>query len=278
MKKLFLLLPVLTMMLACGSDDDYGPSWRDRDYHENNNQGDGDDRDPNDFGVYPSDNHAYVDLGLSVLWATCNVGATSEEQPGGYYFWGDPTGTATLEYMIENDPAKQYSYICGSDYDIVHVMWGEKWRMPTPDEREELFDNCTFRWKRVNNVWGALFTSQVKGFEGNSIFLPAVGGYDGDSLVDHGIAGYYWTDELGEDNEGVYVHSIVFDEQKPYYDGWNSLDARLPVRPVFGDVPSDGNSQGSKKVRARAAKTIMQPRSDRKGFATRTQKRQSSLR
>ena len=266
MKKTFLLLPLLAMLLACGGDDASGPSWRDRDYRNegNNNQGNN-DKDPNDFGEYPSDNHAYVDLGLSVLWATCNIGSSSQEQPGGYYFWGDPTGTATLQYLIEHDPAKQYQYIGGTNYDIAHVMWGEKWRLPTPDEREELIDNCSFQWRRINGIFGAEFTSKVKGFEGKSIFLPAAGGMEADTLIDEGVCGYYMTDETGEDQEGLYVHSLNFDEQgvfvhtfggvKPY-ECWASLDAKMSVRPVFGDVPAD---PGQSKQKVRSARAAAQP-------------------
>ena len=294
MKKTLLLLPLLAMMLACGGDDGYGPSWRDRDYRdEGNNQGgnnqggnnhdDNNGKDPNDFGEYPTDNHAYVDLGLSVLWATCNMGATKPEQIGGYYFWGDPTGTATLEYMIANDPAKQFDYIGGSDYDIVHVMWGEKWRLPTPDEREELIDNCTFQWRRINGVVGAMFTSTVKGFEGNSIFLPAAGGVEGDSIIDAGLCGYYMTDELGSDEEGLYVHSLNFDELGVFvhtfggsnpYECWASLDAKMSVRPVFGDVPkTSGNNQGGNKSRAARAAAQSVHRNMSKGLATTSTRR-----
>ena len=291
MKRMFLLLPAMALLLACGGSDDHGPSWRDR---GNNNQGQNqgqDQNDPNDFGEYPSDSHAYVDLGLSVLWATCNVGATREEQSGGYYFWGDPTGMATLADMIANDSRITTDYICGTEFDIAHVMWGEKWRLPTPDEREDLIENCSFQWKRVNGVVGALFTSKVKGFEGNSIFLPAVGGIDGDSLVNYGLMGYYMTDELGRDEEGTYVHSLNFDELGVFahtfnsvpYECWASLDARMPVRPVFGDVPKSNNGSqkgGGEKTRAtRAAKqgTTLVMRSHDKGFGTRTTARQMQI-
>lgn len=289
MKKLFFLMPVMALLLACSGDDDHGPSWRDRtDNGHGQEQGHGQEgqNDPNDFGEYPSNSHAYVDLGLSVLWATCNVGATREEQSGGYYYWGDPTGTATLEEMIANDSRITSNYICGTEFDIAHVMWGEKWRLPTPDEREDLIENCTFQWKRVNGVLGALFTSKVKGFEGNSIFLPAAGGVDVDSLVDYGFMGYYMTDELGHDEQGAYVHTLNFDELGVFahtldsspYECWASLDARLTVRPVFGDVPktNNGSQDGGKK--ARSKKTVSKGqqtvvRSAEKGFPTQANRR-----
>ena len=33
----------------------------------------------------------YVDLGLSVKWATCNLGAATPEEIGNYYAWGETT-------------------------------------------------------------------------------------------------------------------------------------------------------------------------------------------
>ncbi len=79
--------------------------------------------------------HEYVDLGLSVKWATCNVGATKPEEYGNYYAWGE---TATKsEYTEDNSLTygKQMRDISGNaQYDAATANWGGTWRMPTNDE------------------------------------------------------------------------------------------------------------------------------------------------
>ena len=94
-----------------------------------------------------------VDLGLSVKWATCNVGANSPEEYGNYYAWGDTIekriyDIETYKYIIvSNDGARQdlqqniNSNICGTSNDVAHVKLGEGWRMPTMDEIKELCES-----------------------------------------------------------------------------------------------------------------------------------------
>ena len=127
-----------------------------------------------------------VDLGLSVKWASCNLGATKPEEYGDYYAWGE-TETKT-EYTEEN-----YKYwknretgefadigheISGTQYDVVNVKWGNGWRMPTMLELFELQDKCKWEWTTLNGVDGF----KVTGSNGNSIFMSATGYYADDCI------------------------------------------------------------------------------------------------
>lgn len=139
--------------------------------------------------------HEYVDLGLSVKWATCNVGADSPENYGNYYAWGETVtkneyNFDTYKYYNNNTGCVNLgSNISGTQYDVAYVKWGGSWRMPTLDEIKELIDNCTWEWTTYNGVSGALVTAS----NGNSIFLPAAGYRSGLDFSDCGLAGRYWS-------------------------------------------------------------------------------------
>ena len=143
--------------------------------------------------------HGYVDLGLSVKWATCNVGATSPEDFGHYFAWGETSPKA--EYTEENSLTygKDMSDISGNpQYDAATANWGGDWRMPTKEEMRELLNNCTWIWTTQNGVNGY----NVKGPNGNSVFLPAAGYRDGSSLYGAGGYGYYWSSAPNDYDDG----------------------------------------------------------------------------
>lgn len=131
--------------------------------------------------------HAWVDLGLpdGTKWATCNVGASTPEDYGDYYAWGETTTKATYEQ--DNWKYKNVNIgvdIAGTQYDVAHVKWGSTWKMPSKSQMETLMNNCSHAYTTQNGVKGIKFT----GPNGNSIFLPAARGYrfaDG--------YGMYWT-------------------------------------------------------------------------------------
>ena len=135
--------------------------------------------------------HEYVDLGLSVKWATCNVGAISPEDYGQYFAWGETSPKD--EYTEDNCSTynKEMSDIAGNaQYDAATAIWGGDWRMPTNAELQELFENCTWTWTTQNGVNGY----NVEGPNGKSIFLPAAGYLDGSSTNDTAESfGYYWS-------------------------------------------------------------------------------------
>ena len=119
--------------------------------------------------------HEYVDLGLSVKWATCNFGATSSEEYGTYM---------TYDKALE---ACKY--------------WGGSWRLPTKNEMQELVDFCSWTWTTQNGVKGY----KVTGPNGNSIFLPAAGYRVGSSLISAGSYGAYWSSTpSGSDSRVAY--------------------------------------------------------------------------
>ena len=133
---------------------------------------------------------AYVDLGLSVKWATCNVGAYAPDDYGNYYAWGE-TGFKT-EYTSENsvtDGMILDSIEGNPTYDVATVRYGSPWRLPTRAEAEELIKNCDFKREDIHGIEGVRFTSRING---NSIYLPAAGLRVGTNLSGLGF-GYYWT-------------------------------------------------------------------------------------
>ena len=116
-----------------------------------------------------------VDLGLSVLWASCNVGATSPEQYGDRYAWGETESRNKFtreNYLYYDKDSDCYidigTDIKGTDYDVAHVKWANNWRMPTSEELRDLENKCKWEWVNINNINGY----KVIGANGNSIFLP----------------------------------------------------------------------------------------------------------
>lgn len=139
--------------------------------------------------------HDYVDLGLSVKWATCNVGSSCPEDYGNYYAWGEIQTKS--EYTEENSLTyrKNIGNISGnSQYDVACAKWGSSWRMPTLLEIKELKDQC--KWKWITNSGHEGY--RVTGPNGNSIFLPAAGCCYGSRIYDQGAYGYYWAGTLGK--------------------------------------------------------------------------------
>ncbi len=114
-----------------------------------------------------SDPYGAVDLGLSVKWASYNVGSSSVTAIGGYYMWGDPNGTGQ---PFEFTPPS-VSSISGTQYDIARKKWGGSWRIPTRAEINELYSYCSFTNTTVNGV----AVLKVTGPSGASIYLPYTG-------------------------------------------------------------------------------------------------------
>ena len=151
----------------------------------------------------------YADLGLpsGTLWATCNVGATSPEQTGLYFAWGETTGytaddvTSGVRAFDEDSynagPAASISTDLTPEQDAAHVNLGGNWRMPTYDDFVELNRNCVTSWIEKNGICGKLFTSVVNG---NSIFFPTSGSCYGKSIVNFNDVGYYWSATGGSAN------------------------------------------------------------------------------
>src|SRR5574344_779010 len=174
-----------------------------------------------------------VDLGLSVKWASCNVGASSPEEYGGYYAWGEIEEKSDYSWSTYKYCNGTYSTcmnigsdISGTQYDVAHVKWGGSWRMPTHTEFYELYNKCTSTWTTYNGVYGRKFV----GPNGNSIFLPAAG-YRWNTGVDsQGDDGGYWSGTIFSDYSS-YAGSLYFDISH-VVPGYNSRDDGFSVRPV----------------------------------------------
>lgn len=173
---------------------------------------------------YPSDNVDYVDfslkaadptltagqvidLGLSVYWASCNLGAESPEEYGNYYAWGETRPKSDYEeknYSYYDNNIKQYidigEDIAGTEYDAATANWGSDWRMPTKEQMRELVDNCTWEWTQINGINGY----KITGTNGNSIFLPAAG-FNNISISKNEQL-LYWTSSESSDGIAFQLH------------------------------------------------------------------------
>lgn len=148
-----------------------------------------------------------IDLGLSVKWAAWNVGANAPEEYGILCGWADKTGRKTSIDEYDYPTVKPPHNICGdSYYDIACATWGEKWRLPTQSEFQELRDRCKWNYISYRNIKGY----KIIGLNGNAIFLPASGRRNGTSSFGQGEYGNYWTGTLC-DNSSTYAYLFAFD-------------------------------------------------------------------
>ena len=174
--------------------------------------------------------HGYVDMGLSVKWATCNVGADSPGDYGNYYAWGETETKSS--YAKDNCETydKQIDDIGGTSRDVAHAKWGGGWRMPTRAELEELSDedNCTWEWTTQDGHKGYKVRSKKTG---NSIFLPAAGGWEGRWLNYDGGNGYYWSSTPGEGSPWCAMNLSVISSSNHHMYGSLRYHG-LTVRPV----------------------------------------------
>ena len=116
--------------------------------------------------------YEYVDLGLSVKWATCNVGASSPEDLGNHFVWGEIGASECGSYSKKHINDLELTDISGDKaHDAARASWGGSWRMPTYKELLELHEKCDWEWTVKNGRTGY----KVTGPNGNSIFLPAAG-------------------------------------------------------------------------------------------------------
>ena len=183
--------------------------------------------------------HEYVDLGLPsrLLWATCNVGATSPAAHGDYFAWGETETKDTYSkdnsetYELAISDLQEQGYIDENgnltpEHDAARVNWGGSWRMPTKAEQEELSTQCTWTKTTQDGVSGY----NVEGPNGNSIFLPAAGYRVGAGLSN--TSSGCWSSTPYAGNVGKYkayalnysANPSITNRDRDY--GWN-------VRPVI---------------------------------------------
>ena len=157
--------------------------------------------------------HGYVDLGLSVKWARCNIGTSSPEGYGNYYAWGETSPKSSYDEGNSKTYGKSsYNHIGGdSSTDAARANWGGSWRLPTEEEFQELLDNCNWTWTTLNGKAGYKVVSKKTG---NSIFVPAAGGRGGSSLYYAGESGYYWSSTPNEDDSSL-AYDLRFSSRLP---------------------------------------------------------------
>lgn len=174
-----------------------------------------------------------IDLGLSVKWASHNIGASLPEEYGGLYGLGDPTGAHTEIPGDHNNEKEVWEYyggdkfpdgvVSGTPFDIAHAKWGQNWRLPTYYEFLELYQKCSWKWTTYDGINGYMVT----GSNGKSIFLPAGGHRMGTRIESQGVRGSYWSGTINGE-----AFSLLF------YDYKYSLTSTLmrycgySVRPV----------------------------------------------
>ena len=191
--------------------------------------------------------HDYVDLGLpsGTLWATCNIGASSPENCGNYFAWGEVGAKAIYNWNT-------YKYCYGIQYhltkycnngkdgrvdnltelqsidDAASVNWGNGWCMPNKSQWKELKDNTTCTWITKNGMSGMLFTAK----NGKSVFLPASGYQLESNIYDTGSEGYYWSDSISTDSNSTHGQCFRFDSNYYYNTSMVTRINGLSVRPV----------------------------------------------
>ena len=199
----------------------------------------------------PNDNQMVVaepvDLGLSVLWASWNVGANTPEGDGNYYAWGEIEPKNYYDWNNYSlckgkvNTCEDLDEISGTQYDVAHVKWGGKWRMPTRAEVKELCNRCNTTWTVKNGRLGVKLWRKIKGKE-VSIFLPASGYRCQEALYDLGNGkgplkfGAYWSGTQ-RNLRGGRAFALEFKAQLEFQEraGWGDSERRLgfPIRPVM---------------------------------------------
>ena len=175
-----------------------------------------------------------IPLGLpsGTKWASWNVGASSPEEVGGYYAWGETEEKdfySQNNYIYYDSINSNYLHIGddigGTEYDVASIKWGEQWKMPSKKQIDELIQYCTWTWTTQNDKNGYLVT----GPNGNSIFLPLTGYRLRDNYRNEDKRGYYRSSSIGSTNSLAQILTFSSESKQA---GGNSRWLGYPVRPV----------------------------------------------
>jgi len=181
-----------------------------------------------------------VDLGLSVKWATCNLGAAESHNPGTYFAFGDILGQ-TWDGTKWSGTGFYTAPTCELDaignllpkYDAASVKLGGKWRMPSKDNLNELIGNCKREWVtdyKGTGVAGVVFTSKMPGFTDKSIFIPASGqGYKDGLRLPKTNATLWTAANVKSDGNPSCLYGSSSTIEKATSDAFNGY----PIRPVY---------------------------------------------
>lgn len=178
-----------------------------------------------------------VDLGLSVNWATHNVGAKSQFDVGYYFAWGENKEKNVYNfenYLYMEDADSQWPAYIGDDirstqYDAAKILLGGNWRMPTYNEFVELYKHCSWVWTEISGISGY----EITGSNGNKIFLPVTGQKNGTKL-NRNTEGFYWSSTLAQ-GLGRSAVSLIFDEDNVRNYGEYRIYGQ-PIRPVVKNI------------------------------------------
>lgn len=170
-----------------------------------------------------------VDLGLSVYWAKCDLGATDNKTSGPLFAWGETStkesftlesykfynGTSYTKYTTDDG-----KHILDLEDDAAYCILKESWRMPTIDEYKELYNNCNV--VQIGNTF--IFTSRIDGYENNSITIPV----RGFSPIKNKCL---WTSSIYEKKEGGAILMNLGIDVVP--GAWGYRFEGAPIRPVY---------------------------------------------
>ena len=194
----------------------------------------GDNTVENEFGEVAD----AVDLGLSVKWASWNVGADKPEGLGNLYAWGElspKTDYSASTYKFYSDGYTKYGsvdnkYQLDSEDDVARQTWGDKWRIPTIEELKELSEKCTFTKTELNGVP----VTKVTGPNGNFIYFPYPGNFTDKYLYYKNSIGSYWSSNLRSDS---YAEDLDFISGMPSLNGDSRYHGQS-IRPVYAEATS----------------------------------------
>ena len=231
---------------------------------------------------------AFVELGPGIKWATMNLGATSETDHGDYFAWGetepyysslDPRtwkagkesgydwasytkyttdGGNTLSKYVLND---SYGTVDGRTVleavdDAATAILGEDWRTPTRAEWSWLYSNCTWDYGEKNGVYGFTVTSNVSGYESNSIFIPMAGSGDGTNIYGGGERMIiYWTSSL---------------EWDPWYPSTNTASLFWTTKPLPDGVAIAIGSDSYYRCKGYPIRPVCMPKTSVSGISLNT--------
>ncbi len=188
-----------------------------------------------------------VDLGLSVKWASCNLGADIPDEFGDYYQWGciEPDKSGKLNsYPYYDKITKSYidigTDISGTEYDAATALLGEGWRLPTKDELQELLDKCSI--DSYHHPENKMRGFVVKSNNGNSIYLPAAGiimestcdAYveENESMILLNVSIPSANKDLHENQYSI-LSILTVQDHKTQQIGLLSREYSVPIRPVY---------------------------------------------
>lgn len=242
---MMLLISALSIFTACDDNEDDSQSGKEQNKPEQ------------EVVETPSS----VDLGLSVRWATFNVGATKPVDFGWSVAWGETSKSDSYDWAMylkdfggsmaqsqdagsTKDPLSLYvaggskttETIKGTEYDVARVKLSNVWRMPSKEEFLELSANCTWKWYAKGNdefqgVAGYKVTSNVAGYTDNYIFLPAAGASDKEILSDTCSLGKYWSASSAESDADCAI-GLYFDSSKVEPNALSERCLGFSIRPV----------------------------------------------